>query len=97
MLREVTEVVELSTGRDIAYSRLLWRCRRGMRELDAVLEGFLRAAYAALSGPEKSSLARILDLPDPELFGYLTGRSQPSDPDVAALIERIRTTPRASA
>ena len=62
---------------DDTYARLRWRCRRGMRELDAA---------------DKSRFAAILDLPDPELYGYLAGRSEPPDESIAALIERIRTS-----
>jgi len=77
---------------DDTYARLRWRCRRGMRELDAVLETFLRDSYAMLDAADKSRFAAILDLPDPELYGYLAGRSEPPDESIAALIERIRTS-----
>jgi antitoxin CptB len=75
---------------DIA--RLRWRCRRGMRELDAVLQTFLERAYPDLDSADKERFEQILDLTEPELYGYLLGRDVPADPAVAALIERIRTT-----
>jgi antitoxin CptB len=71
-------------------AKLRWRCRRGMRELDALLHAFLDESYAALSAAEKQQFAAILDLPDPELNAYVLGRLKPADRDVAALIERIR-------
>ena len=74
---------------DIA--KLRWRCRRGMRELDAVLQSFLASA-SALEEKDLSRFEAILDLPDPELFAYLTGRSVPQDPATAFLIERIRAS-----
>lgn len=70
--------------------RLRWRCRRGMRELDAVLEAFVDKHLATLDGAEMSRLEAILDLPDPELYGYLVHGMEPRDHQVAALIERIR-------
>ena len=76
----------------IEYARLRWRCRRGMRELDAVLEAFLQNQFATLDGEEKSRFEWILDLPDPELYGYLAGRTEPPDRSIAALIGRIRTS-----
>jgi antitoxin CptB len=77
---------------DSDYARLRWRCRRGMRELDAVLNAFLRNSFAALGDEDKSRFAAILDLPDPELYAYLAGRAAPDDQDTAALIERIRAS-----
>jgi antitoxin CptB len=80
----------MTAERELA--RLRWRCRRGMRELDAVLETFLASSFASLSDPEKSNFAALLDLPDPDLYAYLSGRREPMDPGSAALIARIRAT-----
>jgi antitoxin CptB len=71
-------------------ARMRWRCRRGMRELDGVLETFFATAFDTLSDADKSRFAAILDLPDPDLYAYLVGRSEPTDPGSAALIARIR-------
>lgn len=68
-----------------------------MRELDAVLQGFVEAQAATLGESELSCFEAILDLPDPTLHGYLMGRSVPDDPAIAALIERIRASHRPSA
>ena len=79
------------------YARLRWRCRRGMRELDGVLQAFLGGTFLTLAEDDKSLFAAILDLPDPELYAYLAGRAVPDDARTSALIERIRTSlhPRA--
>ena len=80
------------TSADLA--RLRWRCRRGMHELDGVLEQFLRVSLATLDADDFARFERILDLPDPELVAYLTGRSAPADPDLLRLVERIRSSHR---
>jgi antitoxin CptB len=77
--------------------KLRWRCRRGMRELDAVLASFLDSAFGTLDEGEIARFEAILELPDPELLAYLSGRSAPADPDIAALVERIRSSHRPSA
>jgi succinate dehydrogenase flavin-adding protein (antitoxin of CptAB toxin-antitoxin module) len=61
-----------------------------MRELDALLEAFLDRDFAALDRGEIALLEQILDLPDPELHGYLVRSIEPEDRAVAALIARIR-------
>lgn len=81
-------------ARPANVDKLRWRCRRGMRELDAVLQSFLDASIASLSDAEIVRFEAILDLPDPELLAYVSGRSVPADADIAALIDRIRSSHR---
>jgi antitoxin CptB len=76
---------------------LRWRCRRGMRELDAVLIAFVDASAARMSDAEIARFEAILELPDPTLHAYLLGRSAPADAATLALIERIRTSLGSSA
>lgn len=70
--------------------RLHWRCRRGLLELDLLLEGFLRHGYAALDERQRSAFERLLALPDQELLEYLLGTRQPTDGDLAHVITCIR-------
>lgn len=71
-------------------ARLRWRCRRGMKELDLLLERFLAADYPGASSAEQAAFAELLELPDPELAAYLIKGVQPSDPAIALLAGRIR-------
>jgi succinate dehydrogenase flavin-adding protein (antitoxin of CptAB toxin-antitoxin module) len=61
-----------------------------MRELDAVLQQFVDSSFADLDADDTARFEAILDLADPVLLAYLTGRSVPADPDIARLIDRIR-------
>lgn len=67
-----------------------WRCRRGMKEMDVLLERFLDRGYAKLDEHECDVFARLLDQKDPDLLDLLTGRAQTSNPEFSALIERMR-------
>jgi antitoxin CptB len=69
--------------------RLLWRCRRGMKELDVLLERFARDRYEQASAEEKRAFARLLELPDPELVDYLFGYATPAEPQLAQLARLI--------
>lgn len=80
---------------DPTIARLRWRCRRGMRELDALLQNFVDDSLPTLTSEEISGFEQILDLPDPTLHAYLVGRSVPDDPLIDGLIARIRTSHRA--
>lgn len=68
---------------------LRWRCRRGMKELDLALEHWLERRYPAASSGERALFARFLELPDPEIAGYLLGGETPPDPAMAALVAEL--------
>ena len=76
---------------DAQARRLLWRCRRGMKELDVMLERFARDALAHASPQERGALEELLSLPDPLLAQYLLGGNAPPDPQLARLAGAIRT------
>jgi len=60
-----------------------------MKELDVLLDRFLRTAYAAVSSEEKRAFAALLELPDPELAAYLFGHATPPQDDAAQLARLI--------
>lgn len=76
---------------DTEARRLLWRCRRGMKELDVLLERFARHRYERASSAERAAFARLLDLPDPDLADYFFGYATPEDPELAHLTRVIAT------
>lgn len=82
---------------DASVARVRWRCRRGMRELDALLIAFVDRSAAGLTSTEMEVFEGILELPDPVLHSYLLGRSAPADAATVALIERIRACVRSDA
>jgi antitoxin CptB len=73
-------------------NRLAWQCRRGMRELDVLLNGFLQQRLERLDAHERDSFARLLDYPDAVLLEWLMGRMVPADKDVASIVQDIRHT-----
>jgi antitoxin CptB len=69
---------------DTEARALLWRCRRGMKELDVLLERYAAAVLPRADTAERRLLARLLERPDPELAGYLLGGEAPPEPEMAA-------------
>jgi antitoxin CptB len=68
--------------------RMRWRCRRGMKELDILLERFVAERYAGAPAAEQAAFQRLLEVQDPLIYAYCLG-SQPPPGHFAALIERI--------
>ena len=60
-----------------------------MRELDELLVRYLNDRYAAAQAAEKDAFHALLELPDPELAGYLLNQ-QPPPPEWQGVIESIR-------
>jgi antitoxin CptB len=61
-----------------------------MKELDLLLLRYLEQEYPAAAPVDRATFARILDLQDPELFGYLVGRESPTDAGLRHVLARIR-------
>ncbi len=74
----------------MSNARLRWRCRRGVRELDIALQGFLENDFRLLTTTEQRKFEELLEVPDPSLMDWIYGRTSPSDAEFAGLIERIR-------
>jgi antitoxin CptB len=71
-------------------NRLRWRCRRGMKELDVLLERWLARDAASATASTLSTFENLLGLQDPELARYLLKGEPHPDPATAALISRLR-------
>ena len=69
-----------------ARNRLRWKCRRGLLELDLVLEKFI----PRLSDEDVQPLLALLDLPDNELWDIIAGRSERYDPRFTETVARLR-------
>jgi antitoxin CptB len=62
-----------------------------MRELDVVLTRYLERDYPTASAEDRDAFARILELQDPEIFGYLVGRATPEEASLRHVVDRIRS------
>jgi antitoxin CptB len=69
---------------DKAADRLRWKCRRGLLELDIVLERYLQ------KNPEDDELSGLLDLPDNDLWDIVSGRSEQYETRFTQLVARLR-------
>jgi antitoxin CptB len=66
--------------------RLAWRCRRGMKELDILLARWLQQQFPNAGDELQTAFAQLLELPDPELAGYLLAGVPPADPRYRQLV-----------
>ncbi len=64
--------------------RLRWKCRRGLLELDLVLQKYLE------NNPEDENLLALLDLPDNDLWDIVCGRSDGYAVHLKEIVARLR-------
>ena len=70
--------------------RIRWHCRRGLLELDIVLDRFLRQSLATLSQEELDAFKLLLQFSDNDLWDLVSGRTQPAAGPQARVVELLR-------
>jgi len=59
--------------------QLRWRTRRGLRELDVILQRYLEQRYPEASEDERRAFVQLLEQPDADLLDWLLGRAAPPE------------------
>ncbi|MCB1534060.1 MAG: succinate dehydrogenase assembly factor 2 [Rhodoblastus sp.] len=64
--------------------------RRGMREMDILIGGFVDARLDTLSEAEISDLERLMDVEDQKAFSWLCGTEEPEPGHDTPLFRQIK-------
>ena len=75
------------------HSRLRWRCRRGMLELDQLLLRWLDCDGPQASPAQLAIFERLLGAEDDQLWRWFLRHQQPQDKELHELVERILALP----
>ena len=78
---------------EVELRKLRWRCRRGMRELDQLLERWLEREWRQSPMARRDVFLRLLDTEDDKLWRWFLGHEVPVDVEVAALVRHIGAMP----
>ena len=71
----------------VEKNRLQWKCRRGLLELDLVLQDFFARH---LQEKDLKTLNELLDLPDNDLWDIVSGRSDGYEERFSGIVARLR-------
>ncbi len=74
-------------------AKLRWRCRRGMLELDAILQPFFDRHFASLTISQQQAFARLVECTDPQLYNWFIGSETPDDRELYDLVILIKDHP----
>ncbi len=75
---------------EASRSRLRWRCRRGVKEMDLLLQGFIERHYDRLSDNQKLSFDDMLDEADLDILAWIMDKGRPRRDDFNAIIALLR-------
>lgn len=79
----------MSTISDQEVNRMRWAARRGMLELDLVLEPFVVHRYAELSDEDRQRFQNLMACEDQDLFAWFLRRQVPEDEELAQIVASI--------
>ena len=85
--------LKMDADDDTELRKLRWRCRRGMRELDQLLERWLDREWRQSPTAQREVFLRLLDSEDDRLWRWFLGHEVSDDVEIAALVDRIRALP----
>jgi antitoxin CptB len=71
-------------------SSLLWRCRRGIREMDILLQRFIETQYDDLSSEEQKIFEQLLEETDMDIMAWVMEKAIPPSEEFAQIIQLIR-------
>jgi antitoxin CptB len=75
-------------------NRLMWASRRGMLELDLILQPFVENTYDSLAEDDQLRFEALLEREDQQLFMWLMKREQPVDADTQRIVQIIHDNHR---
>ena len=78
----------------VPKEHLYWRARRGMLELDLMLQVFLDHAYEQAEESTQQAFVELLNFADQDLLELLMAREQADDPSIDNVIQEIRHATR---
>jgi antitoxin CptB len=77
---------------EVRRARIAWRCRRGMRELDLLLEKFLASGLSPLGDDDLNRMEHLLTQADQDILAWLTSTVTPEDPELRRIVSTLRNS-----
>ena len=69
--------------------KILWQCRRGLWELDAILIPFVEENFDDLDTNNQNLFKKLLSYEDVEVFDILVNQKEPLDISIKPLVDIV--------
>lgn len=70
--------------------KVIYRARRGLKELDIYFDPYVKQHYLTAADDEKAAFARLIDQEDPDLLDWFMAVSEPDDAELAVMVSKLK-------
>ena len=70
--------------------KVIYRARRGLKEIDVYFDPYVRNYYLNASPEEKALFAELVDQEDPDLLDWFMEVSEPPRPELKDFIRKLK-------
>lgn len=74
----------------LAERKVVYRARRGLKEIDVYFDPYVRLHYLQADAAEKALFAQLVEQEDPDLLDWFMEVSSPPTPELAAFIQKLK-------
>ena len=74
---------------DELEKKILWQCRRGLWELDAILIPFVEKTFSNLTAEEIKKFQQFLSYEDIEIFDILVNKKELVESNLISIVAKI--------
>jgi antitoxin CptB len=83
----------MTEDRALLRKRLTFLCRRGMREMDMLLDRWLAQKFSSADDAAIAVFQRLLDTEDDQLWDWIIGKQTPADAELKTLVAELCSLP----
>lgn len=70
--------------------KIIYRARRGLKELDYYIDPYIRTHFLSASQEEQAVFARLIEQEDPDLLDWFLFNAAAPDPEIGKLILKLK-------
>ncbi len=71
--------------------KVIYRARRGLKELDIYFDPYVKQHYLTADDAEKAAFALLIEQEDPDLLDWFMAVSEPEDAGLVAMVNKLKT------
>jgi len=88
----MTNQTNTDTSNEISLAdrKVIYRARRGLKELDYYFDPYVRQHFLQANAQEKADFSLLIDQEDPDLLDWFMGVTLPPD-ELVSIISRIKS------
>ncbi|MBU0601918.1 MAG: succinate dehydrogenase assembly factor 2 [Gammaproteobacteria bacterium] len=83
---------DASAPQQAGSGRLLWHCRRGLLELDLILQRFVDTRLEKLGDIQRAELFELLQYDDITLLAIVSGREECEETRLKGVVDLLRAS-----